>query len=45
MNRWIAIGKLIEKLDKAKRWVRIRKFVANRIMYWTMIEIIKAMHK
>lgn len=28
MNKWIAIGHLIERFDKNKRWVFIRKYVA-----------------
>lgn len=32
MNKWIAIGHLIERFDKNKRWVFVRKYVAHRII-------------
>lgn len=32
MGKWQTIGRLIEKLDKNKKWLRIRKYVASKIM-------------
>lgn len=30
--RWVTVGRLIEMLDKNKKWMCIRKYVANKIM-------------